>query len=181
MSLRARYLLVNLLGGFGVLGSYVHGILTHQARAEELWGGIPREWITPYSAVMPFAAAGYLTTFAYAMRGGEGLKLPNGRPLLTPLTITTAVFLAASTAWMPLTWAVLDAGRTGDSALVSGESVRAVLYVAGVAALGILVLLTRTEAEPHSRHRRWAIAGSVALAIQCAALDALVWPAFQPF
>jgi len=59
--------LINVVGGILVLGSYAHGLITHPASRDAIWGGVP-ETIKPlYTANMLFAAAGYLAFTYFVM------------------------------------------------------------------------------------------------------------------
>jgi len=51
---RVPFLLVNVIGGVSVLGSYAWGIATHPETAGDLWGSIPASVIPLYTGCMPF-------------------------------------------------------------------------------------------------------------------------------
>ncbi len=57
-------LFINLLGGGGVIGSYIWGFLTHPNAGQALWGGVPDSIRPFYTAGMFLAATGYFA-FTY--------------------------------------------------------------------------------------------------------------------
>ncbi len=147
---------VNVLGGVGVLGSYAWGILT-QDDPSRLWGSIP-EGVRPiYSMCMPFAAVGYLTVLAWAHRN------PDPR-----MVGAMSAMLAASTAWMPLSFAALN-----NAALL--PLVQAVLAVTAASSLAMGVLVFQ---GPSSSLRWAALLGIAAFSWQTVVMDALIWPRF---
>ena len=147
---------VNVLGGVGVLGSYAWGLLT-QDDPSRLWGTIPEAARPIYSLCMPFAAAGYLTVLAWAHRN------PDPR-----MVGAMSVMLAASTLWMPLSFAALE-----NAALL--PLVQGVLAVTAAASLSMGVLVVQGRASS----LRWAaLAGIVAFSWQTVVLDAMIWPRF---
>jgi hypothetical protein len=167
------YLFVNIVGGVGVLGSYAHGLLTHPGQGADLWGTLPAALVPLYAGVMPFAAAGYLVTMALVLLTPPDALRLRGRPALPRFTLSTAVFLVASSSWMPLCWQALD---TADTALL--WPIQLVLLVAGGTALLNLGMLTQLAPTARPLLQKAAVAGSAALFVQCAVLDALVWPRF---
>ena len=170
---RLFFLLVNVVGGVGVIGSYVHGLSTHPDQAGLLWGTMPESLIPIYSGNMPFAAIGYLLTFAFLMLTPPAQLTRKGQPMLGWFTLSTLVFLLASTWWMPLCFQAID---TGDAELL--KWIQLVLAVAGAAALGNFVQLLRLDTPPRPRLWRVATVGWAFLVLQCTVLDALVWPRF---
>ena len=170
---RRNYLGINLLGGVAVLGSYAHGLLTHPGQGAALWGTMPPRLVPVYVGMMPLAALGYLVTAAFVLRTPAAALTIRGEPAHPQLSFTTAAFLLASTWWMPLCWAVLD---RQDPGLL--QWIQLTLMVAGACALLNLVALLRLDPTPTPRLRWAAVAGSVALVLQCTVLDAFIWPRF---
>lgn len=167
------YLFVNLVGGVGVLGSYGQGLLAHPGQGARLWGELPATLVPLYAGVMPFAAAGYLVTMAFLLLAPANSLSLGGRPALPRFATVTALFLLASSLWMPLCWQALD---QADAGLL--WPIQLVLLVAGAAALINLWMLIRLAPTARPTLHKAAIAGSAALVVQCAILDALVWPRF---
>lgn len=170
--MKLLYFAVNLVGGLAVLYSYGYGITAHPGSAHELWGTIPEAWWGPYSALMPFAAVGYLLVFGLLMATPADRLRVFGRPALPLFTANTAVFLFASALWMPLSFAALDSDNMGWF-----KYIQLTLAVAGVAALFQVPLVANLEGVG----KGWRVAatlGAFFLMVQCTIIDAIVWPRF---
>ena len=168
---------INVLGGMAVLGSYVHGILTHPGAADILWGGVPQSIQPFYTAGMFLAAAGYFAFTIFILNRLDPHHTQVARRFgFSLFNALYAAILIPSALWMPLTFLAIE---RSSSALV--WLVRIVLGVVGGASLGLLFSLIKVE--PHRpRWAHWiAVAGSVFFCIQTVILDAILWGAlFQP-
>ncbi len=164
---------VNLVGGLAVLGSYAHGILTHEEPGRALWGGVPSSLRPLYQICMLLATAGYFAFSGFLLFAvpPETTRIAGrwGYGALVPIH---ALFLIASALWMPLTFRYLAAPTTGG-----WIAVRAVLFATGIGALALIAALATIE--PREPRWSWALAlvGACAFALQTAILDGLVWPA----
>jgi hypothetical protein len=167
--------LVNLVGGVLVLGSYAHGLITHPANRDAIWGGVPEAIKPLYTANMLFAAAGYLafTYFVMFRLNPDNVQLANLSGYKV-FYIIYALILLPSALWMPLTYAAL--GHPGSSLYY--WAIRITLAIVGLAALALLGVLLSLHSSESSPSYWLAIAGSVFFCIQTAVLDAIVWPAF---
>ena len=167
-------IIINLIGGIAVLGSYAYGILTHPNAGQILWGGVPQSIRPFYTVGMFLAAAGYFA-FSYFIlfrlnpqdtqvtsRFGFGL-----------FNALYAAILIPSALWMPLTFLAL-----GQSSLVLLWIVRMVLVVVAIASLGLFAALLKVQPRQPLWAHRIALAGSVAFCIQTVILDAILWGAF---
>jgi hypothetical protein len=170
---RVPFLLVNVIGGISVLGSYAWGIATHPETAGGLWGSIPPSVVPLYTGCMPFAAVGYLTVFAFLLVQPPAQVRTARGPAFRWFLGSHAVFLLASTLWMPLCFMALDGPDPGLLPWI-----QAVLAVAGAAALAHVVWLTRLVDTKWPRLRWAAVIGATCLMVQCTILDALIWPRF---
>jgi hypothetical protein len=167
--------LINVAGGILVLGSYTHGLITHPANRDAIWGGVP-ETIKPlYTANMLFAAAGYLAFTYFIM-----FSLNRDSAQLADLSgfkvfyIIYALILFPSALWMPLTYAALG---HPDSSLYYW-AVRVTLAVVGLASLALLGVLLSLHSSESSPTYWLAVAGSVFFCIQTAVLDGTVWSVY---
>jgi hypothetical protein len=167
--------LINVVGGILVLGSYAHGLITHPANRDAIWGGVPEAIKPLYTANMLLAAAGYLA-FTYFVL----FRLHPDSAQLVSLSgykvfyIIYALILFPSAMWMPLTYASLG---HPDSSLYYW-AIRITLAVVGLASLGLLGVLLSLHSSESSPTYWLAVAGCVFFCIQTAVLDAIVWPAF---
>ncbi len=171
------FLVINILGGIAVLGSYALSLAQHPGRGLDLWGGVPKIVQKINLATMPLAAIGYLL-FAYfilfhldakklAFAGGGGFDL---------LNIIFIAILLPSAIWMSLSFRWLD---QPDAVTLWG--VRIVLIIVGLASLALLgALLTSNIREPAWSY--WlAVAGAAVFFIQTGIMDAFIWPALFPY
>jgi len=167
--------LINVAGGIMVLGSYAHGLITHPANRDAIWGGVP-ETIKPlYTLNMLFAAAGYLafTYFILFRLNPDNAQLANLSGYKV-FYIIYAFILFPSALRMPLTYAALD--HPGSSLYY--WAVRITLAIVGLASLALLGLLLSLHSSESSPIYWLAVAGSVFFCIQTAVLDAIVWSAY---
>jgi hypothetical protein len=166
----------NALGGAAVLASYAHGLWAHPASRGAVWGDVPDALRPVYTVTMLLAAVGYLAfTYFVLFRLDPRRTQVAGRFGYGAFIILYALILIPSALWMPLTFAMLE--QPGAALWVA---IRAVLALVGLGSVGLLAaLLTVHPRSPHVAHRL-AVAGAVALVLQTAVLDALVWPAFFP-
>jgi hypothetical protein len=175
MSARKRLLLViNLLGGAAVLGSYAYGIGTHPNATHTLWGGVPPGIRPIYTAGMFMAAAGYFLFIYFILfrLSAEQTSIWRNRGYGTFNVLFMAILLP-SALWMPLTFAAAEAS---SAALL--WAVRLVLAVVGLASLGLLSAVLSVQ----PRRPRWAhtgaVIGCIAFCLQTAVLDMVVWSAY---
>ena len=167
-------LLINLLGGGAVLGSYAWGISTHSNATDTLWGGVPLSIRPFYTAGMIVAAAGYFLFIYFILfrLNADKTSIWRNRGYGAFNALFTAI-LAPSALWMPRTFAAAEASSV---ALV--WTVRLVLVVVGLASLGLLsALLSVQPREPRWAHTG-ALIGCMAFCLQTAVLDMVVWSAY---
>lgn len=164
---RLAFAAVQLVGGVAVLGSYAQGLAAHPDTAEGLWGTIPAWAVAPYSACMPFAAAGYLVTAWFLWR-----RVPADHPVQRGLLVAYGALLTASALWMPMCFAALDAH---DPSWLPWIQLDLAVTATATAALGAVLWRLRGEGLPGWRA---AAVGHAALAWQTVVLDAVVWPLF---
>jgi hypothetical protein len=172
---KSALVLLNIVGGTAVLGSYVHGIVSNPLTRGEVWGGVPESLRPLYVVSMLCAAAGYFPFTYYILVRIDAARVRIGRFGFGIFHALYGGVLVFSALWMPLTFAMLE----GPS-LPLWYAIRLTLAIVGLASLGILAaLLTLRPREPGIAYS-FALIGSVAFCIQTALLDALVWPAFFP-
>ncbi len=167
--------LINVVGGVLVLGSYAHGIITHPANRDAIWGGVPEAIKPLYTANMLLAAAGYLACTYFVL-----FRLHPDNAQLASLSgykvfyIIYALILLPSALWMPLTYAAL--GHPGGSLYY--WAVRITLAIVGLASLALLGVLLSLHSSESSPTYWLAVAGGVFFCIQTAVLDGIVWSVF---
>jgi hypothetical protein len=165
---------INLLGGVGVLGSYVIGLSSHPGSAGLLWGGVPSELRPLYTAGMLLAALGYFAFTYFLLLRVDPVDVRLGKrfgfELLNWLYLG---ILVPSALWMPLTWMMIERPANG---LWCG--IRAILIVVGLASMSMVIALLRVRPRNPEWAHRLALIGGALFTAHTALLDALVWPAF---
>ena len=167
-------LFINLLGGGGVIGSYIWGFLTHPNAGQALWGGVPYSIRPFYTAGMFLAASGYFAfTYFILFRLNPSETQVFGRLGFGTFNALYAAILIPSALWMPLTLLALEGSSFGFLWVV-----RIVLAMVGLASVGLLFALLKVEPRQPRWAHRLAVIGCFGFCLQTAILDAIVWVAF---
>lgn len=170
---KKTWLAINAVGGAAVLGSYVHGIVTHPETRNALWGTIPAELQAVYGVTMWLAAGGYFFfSYYFVVRtDAEQVRFgPFGFGLINALY---ALIMVTSALWMPLTFAYLENPTPGAWLLV-----RADLLLVPVGTIGLIVALFTMKPRAEGLAAVLALLGLLLFAVQTAFLDPIVWPQF---
>ena len=167
-------IIINVIGGLAVLGSYALGILNHADAGSVLWGGVPEALRPLYTVGMLAAALGYFAFTGYLLlavdaqeaRVGErfGFGVFNG--LYIGILVPSAL-------WMPLTFMMVEQPSTWLWLII-----RAVLTIVGLSSLGLLTALLFLRPRQRGWAYWFAVAGTVGFCFQTAVLDALDWTAY---
>ncbi len=165
-------LVINLLGGTAVIGSYVWGLITHPGTGSLLWGSVPAAAIPFYAASMILGAIGFLVFTAYLLFGLDPAKVKISiRAGFGGFRTLYLLILVPSALWMPLTYATLAAPSN-----LLWFGIRLVLMLVGLGGLGMLSALL--SIQPRSRRLLAAFIGCIFFCIQTVLIDALIWPNF---
>lgn len=167
-------ILIILLGGIAVLGSYVLGVQVYPGKSELLWGGMPenlRPWIT---ANMFLAAAGYLVyTYFILFRLDVAKTRVYHRYGFRTFYLLYAAILIPSALWMPLTLLAVQGISIAWVWLV-----RLDLVVVGLASLALLFALWKIEPRQPKQLHRLSVIGAIFFCVQTVLLDAVVWSVY---
>ena len=175
MSPRAALILLNVVGGAAVLGSYLLTFARPDAGAI-LWGGVPESLRPLYTVNMFLAAGGYFPfTWVLALREAPERVRFGGGLGYGWLFGCYALVLFPSAAWLPLTYAYADAPSAMAWLLV-----RADLALVALGSLGLLFAVLTVRPRPPLGLHVVALLGCVAFNVQTVVLDAIIWPAFYP-
>ena len=176
-SARWKLLVINLVGGVAVLGSYAYGLLSNPETRGQIWGGVPESLQPLYTVSMLLAAAGYFafTYFVFFRLDPEETRLGSARGL-GRFNLLYVLILLPSALWLPLTFEMIEAPSAG-----LWWSICLVLWVVGGASLALLVAIVKVESPGADRVRWIGVAGCLLFSVQTALLDALVWPAYFPY
>jgi len=166
-------LVINVIGGAAVIGSYVYGLNAQAGGANALWGGVPPNIRPLYAVSMVLAALAYFA-FGYFIifRLAPDEVVIAGRFGFNLFYPVFLLILIPSALWMPLTNVYVGSPSTG-----MWIGIRTVLALVGIASIALvwalLSLEPRTPAVPY-----WlAVAGSTYFAFHTAILDAVLWAA----
>lgn len=163
MQSKISFLLLNILGGIAVLGSYAWGILTFPDLREAFWGGVPESLRGLYTINMFLAAVGYLFVFSYFM-------LYESAENIARLTLPYFLILIPSALWLPLTVAVLF-----DPSKWLWTMLRADLFAVALGGLMLYPAVLRID-QASTPVKSFACIGLAFFCLQTVVLDALIWP-----
>lgn len=166
-------LVINILGGLAVIGSYVFGLKRQSGGANVLWGGVPANIRPLYGVSMILSALGYFAFIYFILFRlvpeetviGEG----NGFGIFYTIFL---VMLIASALWMPLTNLYVSR-RTA----AVWTAIRIVLGLVGLASAALPWALFNLQTQGHGVAFWLAVSGSVYFAFHTVVLDAIVWAA----
>jgi hypothetical protein len=170
---KKTWLVINAVGGVAVLGSYVHGFMTHPDTRNALWGTIPAELQAVYGVTMWLAAGGYFFfSYCFVVRT-DAEQVRFGRFGFGLINALYALIMITSALWMPLTFAYLENPSPGAWLLV-----RADLLLVAVGTIGLTIALFTMKPRAEGLAAVLALLGLLLFAVQTAFLDPIVWPQF---
>lgn len=167
---KQSWILINILGGAAVIGSYVTGFLTRPVEAGMLWGGVPLQLRTLYITNMFLAATGYLVFSIFLLLTKQDEVKVAGRFGFGSFLIPYLLVLIPSALWMPLTILAID-----QSSQLLLWLVRVDLLVVALASLGILFALISIQPRRPAWLHVLAVIGGLAFCLQTVVLDAIIW------
>ena len=169
---RLVLLIINIIGGAAVLGSYILGLKTHTGGADVLWGGAPPRMRPAYGFSMILSAIGYFAFIYFIL-----FKLDPANTLIAGklgygfFPILLVLILGASALWMPLTYVYI-----GHSTTLIWIGIRVVLLIVGLSSCALVWALLNLNTGASGLAYWLAIAGSAYFAFHTTVLDALTWP-----
>jgi hypothetical protein len=166
-------LVINIVGGAAVIGSYIFGLNAQAGGANVLWGGVPANIRSVYAVSMILAALGYFAFLYFIF-----FKLVPGEVLIAgrfDFSLFYAIFLVIlipSALWMPLTNLYVANPTTG-----MWIGIRTVLALVGLASIALVWALLSLQTKVPGISYWLAVGGSGYFAFHTAILDAVVWAA----
>jgi hypothetical protein len=167
-------LLINVVGGAAVLGSYVLGLRGKTGGADALWGGVPAKVRPVYTASMVLSAIGYLAVLYFLffrLVPDEVTIAGSGFALFFPIFL---LILIPSALWMPLTNAYVSEPRTSV-----WVAIRTVLFIVGLASVALAWAFFELEVGERGAAHWLALVGSCYFAFHTLILDAILWAAWS--
>jgi hypothetical protein len=165
-------LLINVIGGIAVIGSYVLG-LRGSSGTDVLWGGVPGNIRPIYTVSMVISAIGYFAFLNLLLLRVDSKKVTVGRrfgySVFYPIF---CLILIPSAFWMPLTNLY-----SGEPSGGSWAGIRVVLFLVGLASIALAWAVFTLR--PRNRDWTWwaALVGSCWFAVHTFVLDAILWAA----
>ena len=166
-------LIINIIGGIAVIGSYIFGLGGQSGGANVLWGGVPAGIRPVYFVSMILSALGFFGFIYFLL-----FRLTPAETVIANrfgyyiFYIIFVLMLGASAFWMPLTNMYVAHPSTG-----LWLAVRTVLAVVGLASIALVWALLTFQTKNHALSYWLAVAGSAYFAFHTAILDAIVWAA----
>jgi hypothetical protein len=166
-------LVINIIGGIAVIGSYIFGLSAQSGGASVLWGGVPVNIRPIYGISMIISALGYFAFIYFILfRLVPGEVLVANRFGFSLFYIIFLLILVPSALWMPLTNVYV--GNPGTGIWVG---IRIVLALVGLASIALVWALLSLETKETGVAYWLAVAGSGYFAFHTAILDAIIWAA----
>jgi hypothetical protein len=166
-------LLINILGGVAVIGSYVLGLRGDSGGSNALWGGVPSGIRPVYTVSMVLSAVGYLAVLYFIFfRLVPSEVVIGGRFGFAVFFPIFLVILIPSALWMPLT-----NHYVGDPGTGMWIAIRVVLVVVGLASIALAWAFFALQPNNRGAVYWLAVAGGSYFAFHTFVLDAILWAA----
>lgn len=166
-------LVIIVLGGVAVIGSYVVGIRGKEGAAATLWGGVPAKIRPLYGVSMILSAAGFLAVLYYVffrLTPGEVVIGDRfGFEIFFPIFV---LILAPSALWLPSSKRYVERPST-----IMWIAVRVVLLIVGLASIAMALAFFALEVDGRDAAYWAATVGSCYFAFHTFVLDAVIWAA----
>jgi hypothetical protein len=166
-------LIINILGGVAVIGSYILGLKGQPSGVNILWGGVPANLRPVYTVSMILSALGYFAFIYFILfRLIPGEVDIGGRVGFTILFAIFLVILIASAFWMPLTNMYVR-----NPANTTWIVIRTVLALVALGSISLCWALLSLKTTNHGIAYWLAVTGSGYFAFHTTVLDAILWAA----
>ena len=167
------FLVINIIGGVLVLGSYLVCFIQFPEERTNLWGEVPKKTQQKIVPFMLLAAAGYLITgwWFWQIVEPNSVSFPGGFSYVGVIAFF-AILLALSTAWMPVSILAIKKRSNIWKNITIG-----ILAGVSIASCFILFLVCTATVETNgiSLGQVLAIVGWSFLCFQTVFLDGILW------
>ena len=165
-------LIINIIGGAAVIGSYVFGVRGKSGSADRLWGGMPQKVRPVYYVSMLLSAIGYFFFIYFLLFQVESESVLIADSLgYWIFYIIFIGMLGFSALWMPLTNKMANEPKKSTWIWV-----RTVLVMVGLFSCALYWAILSIQ-EGNQGVAYWlAVAGSGYFAFHTTVLDMLFWP-----
>jgi len=164
-------LVVIVLGGTAVIGSYVAGLKGKAGAADTLWGGVPPRVRPLYGVSMILSAVGFLAVLYYVFfRMDPAETVMGGRfgfailfPIFVAILVPSALWLRASREYVD------------EPSLLKWIIVRSILFIVALGSIALIWAFFALETDERDAAFWVATVGSCYFAFHTLVLDAVVW------
>lgn len=163
--------IIVIIGGIGVIASYLIGAIRNPSMASALWGGVSKNVIPYYVAGMILSAIGFLAYTYYFF-----FKVDADAVSFWPnldfrfLIIIYLLVLVPSALWMTLTIRMAMNPSTGLEA-----GIRTVLILVAIGSLLMVISIATIKPKVLDWTYWLALVGSIFFFLHTAVLDATIW------
>jgi hypothetical protein len=163
-------LIINVIGGIAVIGSYIYGLNAQSGGASVLWGGVPANIRPVYTVSMILSAIGYFAFIYFILFRLDPDEVSIAGTFGFSIFFSIFILiLLPSALWMPLTNFYVGTPSTGTWVIV-----RIILALVGIGSIALVLALLGLQTREGVAY--WlAVAGSGYFAFHTAILDAIVW------
>ena len=166
-------LIINIIGGIAVIGSYVLGLRGQTGGANVLWGGVPNSLRPVYTVSMLLSALGFFAFLYYIFFRLDPAQIKiYGISGFTMFYVIFILILVASAFWMPLTNMYV-----GNPSTATWIGIRTVLAIVGLSSIALTVAFLTLQGKVPGLAYWLAVVGSGYFAFHTTVLDAIVWAA----
>jgi hypothetical protein len=166
-------LIINILGGIAVIGSYILGLKGQSGGANILWGGVPANIRPVYTVSMIMSALGYFAFLYYIFFRLDPVQIKIfGISGFAIFNVLFLFILIPSAFWMPLTNMYV-----GNPSIGTWIGIRVVLAVVGLSSIALLCALVTLQDKVPGVAYWLAVIGSGYFALHTTVLDAIIWAA----
>jgi hypothetical protein len=166
-------LVLNVLGGAAVIGSYAQGIISHPGNLNILWGNISASVRPLYFVSMLLSALGYFFFIYFILFRVDPVTVKVAGKIGFEIFFVIFVgMLLFSALWMPFTYSYVDTPHSG-----TWLAIRVVLFLVAISSCALLWALLSLNTKTPSLPYWLAVAGSGYFAFHTLILDGFLWPA----
>jgi len=164
-------LIINILGGIAVIGSYILGLKGQSAGTNILWGGVPANIRPMYTVSMILSALGYFAILYYIFfQLNPAQTKIFGISGFTMFYVIFLFILIPSAFWMPLTNIYVTNPNTGI-----WIGIRTVLAIVGLSSIALTLAFLTLQGKVPGLAYWLAVIGSGYFAFHTTVLDAIIW------
>lgn len=166
-------IILNVLGGAAVIGSYAQGSISHGGNLNILWGNISTSVRPVYFISMILSAVGYfLFSYFILFRLDPATVKVAGKIGFEVFFLIITGMLLFSALWMPFTYSYVDTPNSS-----TWLAIRIVLFLVAISSCALVWALLSLNIKTPSLPYWLAVIGSAYFAFHTLILDGFLWPA----